>query len=321
MARVGPLTAAGHRSAGRSPDRAPEHAAGVAAVAVAVVSWGLAGVIIKAIDMGSVAIAAWRFGVYAAILTAWLHLRGGRLTPTILLRSMPGGVLLALDVMLFFTAVRLTSVVNATTIGALQPIVLAGIAVRWFGERITWREVAAAGAAIVGVVVVITQSSGTPQWSGVGDLAAVGALLAWSGYFVAAKRAAGTITPLEFTVGTGWWVAVASFPVGLIAGQDMSPPPASELLPLLTLVAVSGLVGHSAMNWGIPRVPLWLSSTLTLLIPVVGSLAAWLFLDEALTGPQLVAMSVVIAALAVVVAAQSRPRPVLPPQAPLEPAA
>ena len=183
----------------------------MAAVAVAVMSWGLAGVIIKAIDMGSIAIAAWRFAIYAAILTGWLYATGGRLDSRVLRRAAPGGLLLALDVMLFFTAVRLTNVVNATTIGALQPLVVAGVAVRWFGERITWRELVAAVVAIVGVVVVITQSSGTPEWSGAGDLAAVGALFAWSGYFVAAKRTAGTLTPLEFTVGTGWWVAVASF--------------------------------------------------------------------------------------------------------------
>jgi threonine/homoserine efflux transporter RhtA len=63
------------------------------------------------------------------------------------------------------------------------------------------------------------------------------------------------------------------------------------------------------MNWGIPRLPLWLSSTLTLMIPVLASLAAWVFLDEALTVIQLVAMGVVVAALGVIVSAQNVPTP------------
>lgn len=99
----------------------------------------------------------------------------------------------------------------------------------------------------------------------------------------------------------------------------MSPPPGSELAALALLLVVGGLFGHSLMNVGIPRLPLWLSSTLTLLIPVCASLSAWVFLDEALTGWQVVAMGVVLAALAVVVTAQSRPVPVLPPQAPIDP--
>lgn len=295
--------------------------AGLIAVAVAVAAWGITGVIIKSIDMDAIAIAAWRFLLYAIVLTAWLHARQGRLSIRIFRASLPGGLFLAGDVMLFFTAVQLTNIVNATTIGALQPIVIAVFATRVLGERIHPREYVAAAVAIVGVVVVITQSSGTPEWSGLGDLAAVGALLTWSGYFIVAKRAAGTLSPLEFTVGAGWWVAVFAFPTGLIVGQDMSPPPASEIVALVALLVVGGLFGHSLMNWGIPRLPLWLSSTLTLLIPVFASLAAWIFLDEALTAVQLLAMGVVVGALAVVVIAQSRPTPVLPPQAPVEPAA
>lgn len=297
----------------------PGFRAGLAAVSAAVAAWGLTGVLIKSIEMDAIAIAAWRFLLYAIVLTGWLVARGGTLTVRIMRGSLAGGAFLAADVMLFFTAVQLTNIVNATTIGAMQPIVIAVFATRVLGERIHGREYAAAAVAIVGVVVVITQSSGTPEWSGLGDLAAVGALLTWSGYFIVAKRTAGTLTPLEFTVGTGWWVAVFAFPTGLLAGQDMSPPPSSELVPLLGLLIVGGLLGHSLMNWGIPRLPLWLSSTLTLLIPVFASVSAWIFLGEALTVWQLVAMAVVVAALAVVVLAQSRPVPVLPPQAPVEP--
>lgn len=297
----------------------PGFRAGLAAVAAAVAAWGVTGVLIKSIEMDAIAIATWRFTLYAVVLTAWLYARGGRVTVRLLRSSLLGGVFLAGDVMLFFTAVQLTNIVNATTIGAMQPIVIAVYATRVLGEQIHAREYAAAVLAIVGVVVVITQSSGTPEWSGLGDLAAVGALVTWSAYFIVAKRTAGTLTPLEFTVGTGWWVALFSLPTGLIVGQDMSPPPTSEIVSLVALVVVGGLLGHSLMNWGIPRLPLWLSSTLTLLIPVFASIAAWIFLGEALSGWQLLAMSVVVGALAIVVLAQSRPTPVLPPQAPVEP--
>ena len=56
---------------------------------------------------------------------------------------------------------------------------------------------------------------------------------------------------------------------------------------------LGGVFGHMLMNWALPRVPLWLSSTITLLMPVVSSLAAWMWLDEPLTAWQLAAMGVV----------------------------
>jgi drug/metabolite transporter (DMT)-like permease len=291
---------------------------GLMAVAAAITAWGLTGVITKSIEMDAIAIAFWRFVIYAVLLTAWGATRGVRLTSRVLRAALPGGLLLSLDVMLFFSAVVKTNIASATTIGALQPVVIGVFAARFLGERIVRREILAAALAIGGVVAVVAGSEGTPQWSGAGDLFAVGALLSWSAYFVIAKRTAGTLTPLEFTMGTAWWVSAAALPAGLVFGQDMSFPPRSEWALLLLLVLFGGVVGHSAMNWGIPRLPLWLSSTMTLLIPVLASLAAWVFIDEALNAIQLAAMAVVIGSLAIIVRAQTRPVPVLPPQAGVE---
>jgi drug/metabolite transporter (DMT)-like permease len=303
----------------RAPtERHADHNLGLVAVLVAVTAWGMTSVIIKSLDMDAIAIAFWRFLLYGAMLTAWMVARGGTLSFRLLKASAPGGLLLSGDVILFFTAVKVTNVVNATTIGAMQPLVIAVFATHLFGERISRREIAAAVVAIAGVVVVVTQSAGTPEWSGAGDLAAVGALLCWSGYFIVAKRTSDTLTPIQFTTGTSWWVAFVALPVGFVFGQDMAPPAASEWPALILLLLVGGVLGHSLMNWGIPRVPIWLSSTLTLLIPVLASLAAWVFLDEPLTAVQLVAMGCVVAALAVIVTAQSVPAPLQPADCPTD---
>jgi drug/metabolite transporter (DMT)-like permease len=287
---------------------------GLLGTAVAVIAWGSAGVIVKSIDMGGIAIGFWRFFIYAAVLAGWMTARGTRLTRRALTASFGGGISLGIDVILFFTAVKLTNVVNATTIGAMQPLVVSVFAARMFGERIARREILAALIAIAAVIVVVIESSGTPEWSGSGDLAAVGALFAWSGYFVFSKRSKGVITSQEYTAGTGVWTALACLVAGLVVQQDMSLPGTADWVPLLALTFGAGILGHSVMNWSLVRVPLWLGSTLTLLIPVVSSTAAWIFLDEPLTGVQLAAMAVVIAALATIVRSQARPEPVRAPQ-------
>jgi drug/metabolite transporter (DMT)-like permease len=289
---------------------------GLLGTGVAVMAWGASGAVIKAIDMGGLAIGFWRFLIYVLVLAAWMRSQGASLNRRVLVAAMPGGISLGLDVVFFFSAVKLTNVVNATTIGALQPVVVAIFAARVFGERILGRHVIAAAVAIAAVIVIVVESSGTPEWSGWGDLLSVGAVFAWSGYFIFSKRSRGVLTSLEYTIGTGAWTAAICLVTGLAFRQDMSPPGAADWLPLLALTLGAGILGHSIMNWSLVRVPLWLGSTLTLLIPVIGAAVAWIFLDEPLTAVQIAAMAVVVGALASIIMTQQRPEPVRAPQAP-----
>ena len=152
--------------------------------------------------------------------------------------SLAGGVCLSLDVALFFTAVKLTTIVNATIISALQPVLVMAVAGPLFGERIRRRDVAVATVAVAGVVAVVVLSTGRPEWNGVGDIAAVGALIAWTGYLVLSKRSASTLTSMQYTVGTALWTTVFSLAIGLAVGHDMGLPAASNWLPLAGLALV-----------------------------------------------------------------------------------
>ena len=289
---------------------------GLIGVGIAVMAWGASGAVIKAIDMDGLAIGFWRFSIYVIVLAVWMRSRGGWLRPAAIRNSAAGGISLGLDVVFFFSAVKLTNVVNATTIGAMQPIVVSIVAWKFFGERIRLRDVGAAVVAMGAVVVIVVESSGTPEWSPLGDLFAVGAVFAWSGYFIFSKRSKGVLTSQEYTAGTGVWTAVICLIAGFVFQQDMSPPDSADWLPLLGLTFGAGILGHSIMNWSLVRVPLWLGSVLTLLIPVVGAVVAWIFLDEALTAVQIVAIIVVVGSLATIITGQDEPEPVRAPQAP-----
>ena len=111
--------------------------------------WGVASIIPKELAMGGLAIAAYRFAMYAVAATAVLGARGTRIDRRVLRGSLGGGIALGVDVALFFSAVKLTSVANATVIGALQPVVVAIMANRVFGEVIRPRDLALGAVAIV----------------------------------------------------------------------------------------------------------------------------------------------------------------------------
>jgi len=286
---------------------------GMAGALVAVTAWGLSGVISKHIDMGGIAIAAYRFVAYFLALSIFMHLRGTRITVRMLRLSLWGGLALGVDVALFFSAVKHTSVANATIIGALQPVLVAIVAHRFFGERIRPRDMGFGAIALVGVVVVVLNAADSTKTDISGDILAVGALFAWAAYFIFSKLAKGKLTGNEYTIGSAFWVGVTNVPLAFAFGQDMSWPSAESWLWLLILAFGAGIMGHSIMNWAIQQIPLWVGSTFTLFIPTVAAFSAWIFLGEQLTATQMVANAVVVLALGGVVTGQAsignRPRP------------
>ncbi len=286
---------------------------GIAAAAIAVSAWGLSGVIAKDIDMGGLAIGAYRFTLYGLVLVVFMAARGTPITMRVMRESMWGGLSLGADVAFFFSAIKLTSVANATVIGALQPIVVSVVAARFFGERIVRRDALLGLVAIAGVATVVLSGSSEAGGDISGDLLSLGALFSWSAYFVFAKKAKERVSSQEYTIGAALWTGLFNIPLALAFGQDLSWPSSTSWLWLVILAFGAGLLGHSMMNWSIQQIPLWISSTFTLLIPVVSATAAWIWLGEPLTGLQIAAMVVVLGALAGIVTSQTgigrKPRP------------
>jgi drug/metabolite transporter (DMT)-like permease len=288
---------------------------GLIGAGIAVCAWSTGTILAKYIDMGSLAIGFYRFAFFAVMIIVWMQVRGTPFRLRIMRDSMWGGLALGADIALFFSAVKLTSVVNATIIGSMQPIVVGVIAATVFGEKVGLRNALWSLVALGGTVVVVLSSATEADNDWRGDLLALAAMLSWSAYFIASKNSKATMTSTEFTAGTALWTTVICAPLGFMFGQDMSWPSTTNWALLIAMAISSGLIGHAMMNWSLVRIPLWVGSTFTLLIPVFSALLAWVVLGEPVTLLQGVAMAVVIGALAVVVYNQSAP---LPPTAPVD---
>jgi drug/metabolite transporter (DMT)-like permease len=301
-------TSTGQAGAASAADAAARDLSrGLIGAGIAVCAWSTGTILAKYIDMGSLAIGFYRFAFFAVMLVVWMRVRGTPFRLRVIRDSMWGGIALGADIALFFSAVKLTSVVNATIIGSMQPIVVGVIAARFFGEKIGLRNVLWSLVAIGGAVVVVAASAGDATTDVRGDLLAAAAMLSWSAYFITSKNSKKTMTPTEFTAGTSMWTMAICAPLGFLFGQDMSWPSTTNWLWLIAMAVASGLIGHAMMNWSLVRIPLWVGSTFTLLIPVFSALLAWVVLDEAVSALQAVGMVIVIGALAVVVRSQSTP--------------
>ena len=69
---------------------------------------------------------------------------------------------------------------------------------------------------VAGVAVVVYGSAGTPEWSPLGDLLAIGALFAWTGYFIASKQVRRQLNAFEYLTGMVVVATIAIAPFALL---------------------------------------------------------------------------------------------------------
>lgn len=277
--------------------------AGVLAATTGVVLWGcLVPVAKKAQDVNGIVLGFHRLWIGAVAVLLVFYLTGGRLTWRTLRTSVWGGLTFGLDIIFFFSAIKLTTVANATIMGALQPTVLMYVGARWFGEKVSGSLVGLTIIAIggAGLVALGSAQGSNDDWSLIGDLCALAALVSWSGYFVASKKARETLGSLEYLAAFLVVATLLVLPVALLAPGPFDPG-AEGWWVVLVVALLSGGVGHFLMNWAHPHIPLYLASLLTLATPVMSTTVAAIFLDEAVNATQLVGMTIVIGAVALVV--------------------
>jgi drug/metabolite transporter (DMT)-like permease len=119
----------------------------------------------------------------------------------------------------------------------------------------------------------------------------------WTGYFIASRLARGRMGALEYSTITAVVASLVAWPAAAVFRQDLSWPDWSSWGWIILLAVVAGVGGHFLMSVSIPHLPLWASSTMTLSIPVISTVTAAIFLDEAVTAVQALGMAVVLVAL------------------------
>ena len=287
-------------------------ALGLAAATTAVVVWGVSSVAIKQVEgLNGIGVACYRIWLGAVVVTIIFLVRGGRLTGSLMRTSFLGGLTFTVDLVLFFCAVQITSVANATIIGALQPILVLAIAGPLFGERARATEVLWGAVAIGGTAIVVLGGDAGGANSVRGDLLAVGALFAWTAYFVSTKTARQTLSAFDFLTGMAIWSAILVVPLPIIVTGSLGTTDARGWITIVYIALVNGLLGHFLMAKAHGHVTLLTISLLTLAIPVFSAAAAAVVIDEPLTAVQVGGMAIVLLALAMVSLATARRSPEL----------
>jgi drug/metabolite transporter (DMT)-like permease len=208
---------------------------------------------------------------------------------------------------MFFSAVKLTSIVDASVIGIVQPLLVLIAARPLFGERIERSHVFWILLAMFGVAAVVLGPGVTSRHQLVGDLLAVGAMLSWSAYWLISKRARSMEKALEYSAVVMIVAAVTLIPTVLLSRQSLSRVETGDWLWICLLAVVPG-GSHLLMNWAHRYVYAWVSSVVGSSSALVAAVAAMVILRQPLSGMQVGGGLVAIAAIAVVVTRSQHPR-------------
>lgn len=272
---------------------------GIVAILAPITAFSVMNVVIKITHLGALAFAFYRLWMGAALMVAFLALTGRRLSWNVIRRAAPAGALFGVNLCFFFTAIKLTSITDVLIVAALQPALTLLVAGPLFGERVTGHEIVWTGISLVGVVLVILGSSGTPAWSLEGDLWALGALVAWTTYWLLSKRIRQEVPAIEYMTAVTVTAAIVVTPVALLSGQSLAVR-WQDLLWLVLFVATAQ-VGHSLLAWSHAQVDVSISSLLILGEPVISAVAALIFLGEPLPALSILGGLVAVLAVGVVI--------------------
>ena len=285
---------------------------GMVGATSAVVVWGVSSVLIKQVEeLSGLGIACYRIWLGAVVITGVFTAGGGRITTRLLRLSFLGGLAFSADLVLYFVAVQETSIANATVIGALQPLLVLAVASRLFGEKPRLVEIGWGAVAVAGTALVVLGGDAGGANSLHGDLLAVGAVVAWTAYFVCSKTARQELTALEYLTGMALVAAVVIAPLPLIFHGTLGSTTAHGWLTIVFITVVNGFLGHFLMAYAHGHVTLLTLSLLTLAIPVFAAGSAAIWIHESLSPVQLAGMAVVLAALAIMSLSTARRSPEL----------
>ena len=279
---------------------------GLGGSAAAAVLWGFGGIFAALTYAPGLVLTFYRLWMGAAVLAVILYTSRRRSSWALLRATWLGGIFLAGDMALFYSAVKTTSIVDVTVIGAFQPALVMVVSRHLFKERLARWDVVWILLAMVGVAIAIIGPGVSNRREVVGDLLAVGSMVSFSAYWMASKHARELSGALEYTTGVTTVAALVMTPIVLVSGQSLGQIRGGDWWWIALLVAVPGS-GHLVMNWAHRFVDASISSAISCLSPLVSAVAAIPILGQPLTSVQVGGVVVGLGAIAVIAVRQRQP--------------
>ncbi len=261
---------------------------------LAVIISGIGPVLVRGSPVGPASTAFWRVAI-ALPFAIWLGRYALRMSPGDILLALLSGLLLAADLVLWNSAVLATSVMEATILVMLFPLLVAAGEILFFRRRLDRNLLIGGVIAFIGTAVIAIGASGDGQSSLKGDLMAIAAAVFYAGSLLIS----GYLCKRNGARGVTVWVmvgaALGSLPLGLI---EPSPLPVDPFgWAYLAVYGLLTFAAYALYNHALAILPTTLVAISGYGQPLVATLLAALLLAEIPSPANLLGAGIVIAGL------------------------
>jgi len=255
------------------------------ALAIAIACFSLTPTFVRLSEVGAAATSFWRLVLALPFFVGWIALERGRGHGSTIGRSeafrlILSGVVLGLNLVSWQIAIVTTSIANAAVLGNFHPIVVAGGAALFFGERIRRRYVLGLVLSLVGVWF-LTRARGSAfvgfAW---GDVLAVLAGVSYGVWVLCLKGLGRSHSIAEVMAWNLSVAAVIGLGFALVLSETLLPATPWGRLDLVALAGLINVVGWSLLNHTMRTLPASVNGIALLVVPVLASAWGWVVFAE-----------------------------------------
>jgi drug/metabolite transporter (DMT)-like permease len=292
-------------SEARSPVR---HASpiGLVAMVAVVVTFSASSTIVRKAGAPGPTIAFWRMLFASVVWTALLRMREGRfLTLQEWRRALPTGIVLALNIGLFYTSATRTSVANLEFISALAPLLLIPAGAVLFHEKVDRRAALFGLISIAGLALVLFDAPkrGAATWFGNG--LSVLALATWSAYIIVSRQLRKGMSVASLMAAALPIATLVTLPYVALTG-DIGKFDTRSMIYIVILTLMTGVGAHGLIVFSQRHVPIGIMSMMQVGQPALAVVWSAVFLSQSIRALQLVGMAMVVFGLITVVVQTQR---------------
>jgi drug/metabolite transporter (DMT)-like permease len=189
------------------------------------------------------------------------------------------GVLLGIHFIVFFAAMRFTSVATGTALAAMQPI-FAALYMKFKGAKISTRSFAGMFIALLSLFLITGVDFSLSTRAFMGDLFGISSGAFAAAYVIIGSNVQKTISTSTYTTMCYTFCALTGLIAALVTGSPLFHFPAVQWLYLAGLLLGAQVLGHTLFNLTLKRVsPVVVSLLVFFEVPVAGFIA-WIWLNQ-----------------------------------------
>jgi drug/metabolite transporter (DMT)-like permease len=279
---------------------------GLVAMVAVVLTFSASSTIIRKAGAPGPTIAFWRMLGSSIVWTVLLRVKEGRfVTREEWRRAVLTGVVLASNILLFYTAATRTSVANLEFITALAPLMLMPAGAMLFHEKVDRRAALFGLISIAGLALVLFDApkSGVATWFGNG--LALLSLATWSSYMLASRQIRKGMSVATLMAAALPIATLVTLPV-VVINRDIGKFDGRSMIYIAILTLLTGVVAHGLIVFAQRKVPIGIMSLMQVGQPALAVVWSAVFLSQSIRALQVVGMVMVVSGLATVVVQTQR---------------